>query len=90
VPQSTVADITLKGMVNLYRKLPPDCDIVFNIHDEIVIQFPKCINSDTVDLEETYMKNLMIKCMSISLTIDGKTFTIPVGIKTGMNWNEVS
>ena len=37
-----------------------------------------------------YMENMMTDCMSIPLTINNKTFTIPVGIKTGMNWNEVS
>jgi hypothetical protein len=32
----------------------------------------------------------MISCMSIPLEINGKKFIIPVGVKTGMNWNEVS
>jgi DNA polymerase-1 len=92
VPQSTVADICLKGMVNLYRTLPLQCDIVFNIHDEIVIQLP--IGHEDKEFvncfDGTTIKEHMIRCMSIPLTIDNKTFTIPVGVKVGMNWNEVS
>ena len=95
VPQSTVADLTLRGMVNLHKRLPIACNIVFNIHDEIVIQIPtECPSSAFLLVENnewvTIMKELMIDCMSIPITIEGKTFTIPVGIKTGMNWNEVS
>ena len=101
VPQSTVADICLKGMANLYKRLPKACDIVFNIHDEIVIQLPikgRCtlMQTDPVVLGTTtmtYIKNMeyiMKECMSIPLTIEGKTFTIPVDIKVGRNWNEVS
>ena len=100
VPQSTVADICLKGMVNLYeefklqRKLQTDhtCEIVFNIHDEIVIQMPdpRLLIKQTGEVYLKAMKELMIRCMSVPLTIDGKTFIIPVGVKTGMNWNEVS
>ena len=92
VPQSTVADICLKGMANLYQHLPVECDIVFNIHDEIVIQMPvedPVVSGDDKKWIE-HMKRFMIKCMSIPLTIEGKTFTIPVGIKVGRNWNEVS
>ncbi len=93
VPQSTVADVCLKGMVNLYKNFcayQEGYDIVFNIHDEIVIQIP-VHHADSLDREWVgFMKAVLIDCMSIPLTIEGKTFTIPVGIKTGMNWNEVS
>jgi len=109
IPQSTVADVTLKGMVNLYNELPYGCELVFNIHDEIVIQIPimpikeepsvvvtpmtSLYTYSTEEIQEIQLMSLtdiMKKCMSVPLTIDGKTFTIPVGIKTGMNWNEVS
>ena len=90
VPQSTVADICLKGMTNLYNAPYKQYEIVFNIHDEVVIQIPKH-NAGSSDVSWiAYMKAVMVDCMSIPLTIDGKTFTIPVGIKIGMNWNEVS
>ena len=88
VPQSTVADLTLRGMVNLYKTFPTfwkGGDLVFNIHDEIVIQIP-IMGGDLL----TAAKLLMMDCMSIPIIIEGKTFTIPVGIKVGRNWNEVS
>lgn len=100
VPQSTVADVALKGMVNLYERLPKGCDIVFNIHDEIVIQVllvhPPIVKPGILSLgiENSLIvhkiEELMIRCMSIPLEINGKKFIIPVGVKVGKNWNEVS
>ena len=90
VPQSTVADVCLKGMVNLYETMPLQCDLVFNIHDEVVIQMPTEFKDKVIMGCELTMKELMIKCMSIPIQIGDKVLTIPVGIKTGMNWNEVS
>lgn len=92
VPQSTVADVCLKGMANLYQFLPVECDIVFNIHDEIVIQMPiedPIMSGDDKAWVE-HMKKFMVKRMSIPLEINSKKFIIPVGVKVGRNWNEVS
>ena len=87
IPQSTVADVVLKGMININKALPHSCSIVFNIHDEVVIQVP--IEWDL--LSTTYkMDKLMIKAMSIPIEIHGRTLTIPVNVKSGMNWQEVS
>ena len=87
IPQSTVADVVLKGMINIQNALPKGGNIVFNIHDEIVIQIP--IEWDLAS--SVYkMKELMIRCMSIPVEIHNKTLIIPVNVKTGMNWNEVS
>lgn len=87
IPQSTVADVVLKGMLELSKRLPSGCDMVFNIHDEVVIQIPI-----VWDLSSTVYKvdELMIKSMSIPIEIKGRTLTIPVNVKTGMNWQEVS
>ena len=93
VPQSTVADITLRGMLNLYIYLPPECSIVFNIHDEIVIQFPiddPVISGCGNEAWHKKIKEIMVKRMSIPIQINGRTLVIPVGIKVGSNWNEVS
>lgn len=87
IPQSTVADVVLKGMINIENELPSGGNIVFNIHDEVVIQIP-------IEWElcsSVYkMKELMIKCMSIPIEINGRTLIIPVNVKTGSNWQEVS
>lgn len=93
IPQSTVADITLRGMLNLYIYLPVECDIVFNIHDEIVIQVPiddpimsGCGNEGW----HKKIKEIVIKRMTIPIQIKERTLVIPISIKIGMNWNEVS
>jgi len=80
-----VSDVILKGMVNLWKSLPPDCTIVFNIHDEIVIQIPEV----SLTPHDT-LKMLMIDCMTIPIEIHGRTLVIPVNVTTGMNWQEVS
>lgn len=84
IPQSTVADVVLRGMLSVYKMLPKTCDIVFNIHDEIVVQVP-------IGMQGEYsIKQPMIDCMSIPIDIKGRTLTIPVNVKSGMNWQEVS
>lgn len=96
IPQSTVADVVLKGMVNIVHCLPDGCSMVFNIHDEVVIQMPikykDKIVCDFTHYNGTHftMEELMIHCMSIPLEIHGRTLTIPVNVKSGTNWNEVS
>ena len=96
IPQSTVADVVLKGMINIHNCLPDGCNIVFNIHDEVVIQMPIEFKDKTVvdcrphvDMHFT-MAELMIDCMSIPVEIHGRTLIIPVNIKTGKNWDVVS
>jgi len=99
IPQSTVADVVLKGMINIAACLPDGCNIVFNIHDEIVIQMPieykdkvvcSIIAYGDVPAHSYTMKQLMIHCMSVPVEIHNKTLIIPVNVKCGNNWNEVS
>ena len=108
IPQSTVADIVLKGMININNKLPHGCNIVFNIHDEVVMQVPikpqydyaigfiPDVGSTAISHEEAqtlyhnHLKEFMINCMSIPVEIHGRTLVIPVNVKTGKNWDEVS
>ena len=96
IPQSTVADVVLKGMINIAHCLPDGCNIVFNIHDEVVIQMPIEFKDKIVvdcrphvDMHFT-MAELMIDCMSIPVEIHGRTLVIPVNVKTGKNWDVVS
>jgi len=84
IPQSTVADLTLRGMYQVYCNLPEDWDLVFNIHDEVVIQAPIMEGNE---LEEAL--HSMAKWMSVPIEVNGKLLKIPVGVQYGMNWNEV-
>ena len=103
IPQSTVSDVILMGMIELNRRLPKGCNILLNIHDEVVIQVPirpykRCtlMQTDPVDLDvsETFhikaIKNTMIDCMTVPIRINDKILRIPVNTKQGYNWNEVS
>ena len=85
IPQSTVADVVLMGMVELDRRLPKNCRIVLNIHDEIVCQVPDKGEVFTKEIED-----LMVSCMSIPVQINDKVLKIPVNTKYGYSWNEVS
>jgi DNA polymerase-1 len=83
IPQSTVADVLNRGLYNLYWAEYPGLDILLQIHDEIVIQFPQ---------ERAYEEiwELMQHVFYIPLEIHGKVFTIPLGAVGGKTWNEVS
>jgi len=85
IPQSTVSDVILTGMVELNRRLPYVCSILLNIHDEIVIQMPR---KGDIFVEE--IEALMVDCMTVPIQINDRILRIPVKTKHGYNWNEVS
>jgi len=98
IPQSTVSDVVLMGMIELDRRLPKDCNILLNIHDEIVIQIP--INYTHLPAEPVTVKDprtrahqiieLMVECMTVPIQINDRILKIPVNTKHGYDWNEVS
>lgn len=94
IPQSTVSDVILMGMVEMDRRLPKECSILLNIHDEVVIQAP--IERERYDIDTfgpkwvPYIKKLMVECMSIPIQINDRILRIPVNTKHGYDWNEVS
>ncbi len=98
IPQSTVSDVILMGMIEMDRRLPKRCNILLNIHDEIVIQIPleyTHLPEEPVTVlgTGTYVNNikaLMIECMSIPIQINDRILRIPVNTKHGYDWNEVS
>jgi len=87
IPQSTVSDVILMGMIEMDRRLPKGCNIVLNIHDEVVIQVPI-----EYDLASSAYKidELMVECMTVPIQINDRILRIPVNTKHGYNWNEVS
>ena len=87
IPQSTVSDVILMGMIELDRRLEKDCNILLNIHDEIVIQIPDLPGLKTWIPK---IKELMVECMTIPIQINDRILKIPVNTKHGNNWNEVS
>jgi len=87
IPQSTVSDVILMGMIEMDRRLPKSCDILLNIHDEVVVQVPI-----EYDLASSAYKidELMVDCMTVPIQINDRILRIPVNTKHGYNWNEVS
>lgn len=85
VPQSTVGELANIGMVKVWsevraRKL--DAQIMLLVHDNIVIQCrPESVEE---------MKSILKECMEIPIIINGRSLTIPIGIKEGGNWDECS
>lgn len=97
IPQSTVSDVILMSMIEMDRRLPKDCSILLNIHDEVVIQVPlryRHIETDTVHdnviVTTSVIEDLMIECMTVPIQINDRILRIPVNTKHGYNWNEVS
>ncbi len=81
VPQSTVADVLNLAMINYGKIKFPYEDIMLQIHDAFIVQ----TLMDSIE-STTYR----IRCaFQIPITIKGKTFTIPIEIKWGKNWDEM-
>ena len=82
IPQSTVADVLNYSLARLATLLPNGADILLQIHDAVVVQCP--------EYQVPQVSKIIKACMEFPMTIHGRTLTIPVSIKVGENWNEVS
>jgi uracil-DNA glycosylase family 4 len=84
VPQETVVHVVNIGLQRIYNELCSSCpiDILAQVHDSLLTQHPPEI-TDFVHLK---IKELM----KVNLNINGKTFFIPVKVKTGKNWRDLS
>lgn len=83
VPQSTVADITNRALVDLHAKLPaidPRCRLAITVHDSIIAECP-------LELAETVRK-AVVDSMTLPLKIGRRVLTIPVDSKVLVNWND--
>lgn len=78
LPQSTVADITNQGLLNLYRR---GHEILLQVHDSVVLQ---CSDSQVGQVVEEVRE-----CMTVPVEINGAMLTIPVDVKVGKNWKEL-
>ena len=83
VPQSTVADIVNQAIVSIYKKIKGNQDIqlLLQVHDSILAQVKD-------EFLEEYCR-MISQEMKIPITIKGRTFTIPVDINVGKNWNDL-
>lgn len=83
VPQSTVADVLNRGLLDLWERLhkvDAAADVLLQVHDEVVVQ-----------CRATHVKpvaRLMRECLERKVRINGLTCQIPVDLATGLNWDE--
>jgi DNA polymerase-1 len=76
-PQGSLADILNNGMLNVWRQR--SCQILMQIHDAILVQYP--------EREEDHVVELVRKQLEFPLSLaNARMFTIPYGVKTGWNW----
>jgi len=90
VPQSTVADYLNMGLVRLYYALPDQYKIVLQIHDSVIIQAPIIAWPKSSDENLMHIKDVIKRCMEIPIWVGKHKIIIPVDIKEGKNWKEVS
>jgi DNA polymerase-1 len=83
VPQSTIADLVNLAIIRLHNIVKDNSNVqlLLQVHDSIVAQARDEVLGWAVDL--------IRKEMLIPLTINGKTFSIPVDIQIGKNWHDV-
>jgi len=81
IPQSTVGDLLIKSLVDLYEEYGVTVDIALELHDAIYT----IVDEGKVD--ETI--KVMRECMLHPLYVDGEEFTIDVDFKVGDNWGEL-
>ena len=76
-PQSAVADILNRGMLQVWRL--NICQLMLQIHDAILIQYPE-------DQEDTILP-AVLKAIEVSVPLSyGRTLLIPSEAKVGWNW----
>jgi DNA polymerase-1 len=84
IPQETVVTVLNQGIINIYNTLCKeyrDVEVLLQVHDSVLIQH----SPDKVDYIHKRLKELM----KVDLTINGRTFYIPVEIKSGYNWRDL-
>jgi hypothetical protein len=83
-PQSTVADIILRGMVSAYNDDSPlmaYMGLRANVYDSVLVNWP-----DAMQEELPAFVAKMIGYLSPELEFKGRRFTLSVDVKVGPNW----
>lgn len=83
IPQETVAHVLNLGLINVYNTLCQDkhIELLLQVHDSILLQHP-------IEMKD-YIHQQLQQLMSIPITYYDKTFSIPIEIKSGLNWRDL-
>ena len=79
IPQSTVSDIINLGIIKAFPVLPPDWEILLQVHDSILMQVPKLTAPEQII---RFAKHYF----EFPVEISYKQMIIPVDIKWGITW----
>lgn len=80
-PQGTIGVLLNRGMLNVWRL--GICQLLLQIHDAIVVQFPE-------HLEDSIVPQL-VQALKVPIELNhGRTLIIPSEAKTGWNWADSS
>jgi DNA polymerase-1 len=74
-PQSTIVGVTNIGLVRLHQQ---GVDICAQVHDSILAE---CWEEQTLETARAVRD-----AMTVPLTVNGRTFTIPVDLQAGYSW----
>lgn len=80
-PQGSLADILNRGMLQVW--LHRDCQLLMQIHDAILIQYPE-------DREDEVIPRILSQ-LRVPIALEaGREFVVPFGVMTGWNWGKHS
>ena len=82
IPQSTVSDLLNLGIVRAFPNLPPQWELLMQVHDSVLLQVP-------VDADPMHVYKFVKHYFEIPLIVHRKRFVIPIEIKVGMNWGKM-
>jgi DNA polymerase-1 len=76
--QGTAADIYKLAMIELAKRLDPDCKLLLQIHDELIVEAPKAKGVEVATLMEEVMSGVI-------------DLGVPLAVDTaiGVNWGEL-
>lgn len=84
VPQSTVADVLNRGMIDLWHALPTvdrEARLVLTVHDSVMVE---CRPSHARPVAR-----MIRRCLERPIEIDRRTCLIPCDLTQGPNWDEL-
>ena len=82
MPQSTIGDLLNLGLYRVWKELKDDgVDILGQVHDAILGQFPKS-KADVIVPK-------ILNCMKNPMEVNGRQMIIPSDCEIGSNWKDM-
>jgi DNA polymerase-1 len=80
IPQSTVGVLTLRGMLRIYNELGDLVDLLLQVHDEVVFQFP-------IDRPDLALRAREL--MEEDINVNDRILRIPSDLSVGFAWGNL-